>query len=275
MQGMDFDDASWSYVLIGPDGVAIYGEGSMHSHGAAPGHGGRRPAVEAARGAGRLTLMVQRDGAAHSAWVGAWQVMVGYRDRAMDGMVMVDVGELTLPVAAGPVRGPRWSGGGKPGIRRVPGNRIVGRDALANLSVPTLSTNRSEGPACSVVINVYARTRLALELVPESPVVEAGKEASFELTGPVGVGTFTVDATVGRIIGPVGRASRPITIAPGGQPRAKAAAKRLATSGVSVSPTMPRTPATLIMSGAFMHPPEGPAGRDAVREWSRRPESNR
>ena len=41
-----------------------------------------------------------------------------------------------------------------------------------------------------------------LELVPESPVVEAGKEASFELTGPVGVGTFTVDATVGRIIGP-------------------------------------------------------------------------
>lgn len=203
VQGMDFDDASWSYVLIGPDGVAIYSDGSMHSHGSAPGHGGRRPAVEAARGSGRLTLMIQRDGADYSAWVGAWQVMVGYRDRAMDGMVMVDVGELTLPVAAGPVRGPRWSGGGKPGNQRVPANRIVGRDALANLSVPTLSTNRSEGPACSVVINVYARTRLALELVPESPVVEAGKEASFELTGPVGVGTFTVDATVGRIIGPV------------------------------------------------------------------------
>ena len=154
-------------------------------------------------GAGRLTLMVQRDGADYTAWVGAWQVMVGYRDRAMDGMVMVDVGELTLPVAAGPVRGPRWSRAGKPGNRRVPANRIVGQEALANLSVPTLSTNRSEGPACSVVINVYARTRLALELVPESPVVEAGKEASFELTGPVGVGTFTVDATVGRIIGPV------------------------------------------------------------------------
>jgi Common central domain of tyrosinase len=203
VQGMDFDDAGWTYMLMGPDGAAVYGDSPAHSHGSAPGgHGGRRPSVTAARGGGRLTLIVQRDGADQGAWVGAWQVMVGYHDPTMDGMVMLDVGALTLPVAAGPVRGPRWSAG-RPGDRRVPATRDAGRDALADLSVPTLSTNRSDGPACSVVINVYARTRLALELAPESPVVVAGEAATFELTGPVDVGSYTVESTVGRVIGPV------------------------------------------------------------------------
>src|SRR5262245_43158417 len=59
-------------------------------------------------------------------------------------------------------------------------------------------------------------------------------------------------ATARWTIGPERRASRPTTISPGGISAANAAAKRLSTGGVSDSPTMPRTPATLIMSGAFM-----------------------
>ena len=47
--------------------------------------------MTASRGGGRLTLMVQRDGVDHAAWAGAWQVMVGYHDPAMDGMVMVEL----------------------------------------------------------------------------------------------------------------------------------------------------------------------------------------
>src|SRR5207237_2684954 len=43
------------------------------------------------------------------------------------------------------------------------------------------------------------------------------------------------------------RASRPITTGPSSSSRANAAAKRASTGGVSDSPTMPRTPATLIM----------------------------
>ena len=201
-QGMDFEDANWSYHLIGPDGATVYSDGSGHSHGVASGHAGRRPDVVAARGDGRLTLMVQRDNADYSAWVGSWQVMVGYRDREMDGMVMVGVGELILPVAAGPVRGPRWSRATKARDQRLAARRIVTKGALANLSVPTLSTNRSEGSACSVVINVYAQTRLALELVTESAVVVAGKKGVFELAGRVPVGSFTVESTVGRLVSP-------------------------------------------------------------------------
>ena len=201
-QGMDFEDANWSYHLIGPDGATVYSDGSDHSHGAASGHAGRRPDVVAVRGDGRLTLMVQRDNADYSAWVGSWQVMVGYRDREMDGMVMVGVGDLILPVAAGPVRGPRWSRATKARDQRLAAHRIPTKEALANLSVPTLSTNRSEGSACSVVINVYAQTRLALELVTERAVVVAGERAVFELVGPVPVGSFTVESTVGRLVSP-------------------------------------------------------------------------
>ncbi|RHW28765.1 hypothetical protein D0Z08_02630 [Nocardioides immobilis] len=198
-QGMDFDDESWSYHVIGPDGGTIYGDASHRHHGGT-GHGGPRPDAVAARSDGRLTLMVQRDNAARSAWVGTWQVMVGYRDRDMDGMVMVGVGDLILPVAAGPVRGPRWARLLEE--RAVVGTRRISTDDLrANLAVPTLSTNRSEGSACSVVINVYAQTRLGLELVAGRPVVPAGEKAVFELGGPVG--SFTVDAAIGRLVSPV------------------------------------------------------------------------
>jgi hypothetical protein len=201
-QGMDFDDANWSYHLIGPDGATVYSDGAGHSHGAAAGHAGPRPDVVAARADGRLTLMVQRDNAGHGAWVGSWQVMVGYRDREMDGMVMAGVGELVLPVAAGPVRGPRWSRLVGTREQQSAGRRHLRTDALTNLSVPTLSTNRSAGQACSVLINVYAQTRLALELVTANAVVAAGEHAVFELAGPVPVGSFTVESTVGRLVSP-------------------------------------------------------------------------
>ncbi len=200
-QGMDYDDASWSYHLIGPDGVAVYSDSSGHQHGGAAGHG-RRPDVVAARADGRLTLIVQRDNADASAWVGSWQVMVGYRDREMDGMVMLGVGDLIRPVAAGPVRGPRWSRPTKARDQRPVARRMLTTDALANLAVPTLSTNRSEGSARSVVVNVYAQTRLALELVTDSPVVKAGDKGSFHLTGPVPAGSFTVESAVGRLVSP-------------------------------------------------------------------------
>jgi hypothetical protein len=202
VQGMDFEDVNWSYHLIGPDGATVYSDGSGHSHGAAPGHADRRPEVVSARGDGRLTLVVQRDSADYSAWVGSWQVMVGYRDREMDGMVMAGLGELILPVAAGPVRGPRWARPPRDRNQQLTPRRNLTTDTLTNLAVPTLSTNRSERSACSVVINVYAQTRLALELITKSPVVAAGDEAAFEFTGPVPVGSFTVESTAGRLVSP-------------------------------------------------------------------------
>src|SRR6185503_8453018 len=125
------------------------------------------------RGNGRLSLFVSRDSADDSAWVGAWTLMIAWRARELDGMVMLDVGTLLAPVAAGPLRGARYSR-----LLARPEERLAARVIAATprhrLDVWPASTNRSDRPACSVVVNVYARTRLKVELRPELEKQAAG-----------------------------------------------------------------------------------------------------
>ena len=110
-QGMDFEDSTWSYQLIAADGEVAWSDGSLpgHSHGAGAAHGGRRPLVTVRRRRGRLSLFLRRDNADAAAWVGTWRLLVAWRVRGLDRMVMLDNGELMFPVAAGPVRGPRYA----------------------------------------------------------------------------------------------------------------------------------------------------------------------
>ena len=57
------------------------------------------------------------------------------------------------------------------------------------------------------------------------------------------------DAMMARLsIGPLLRPSRPTMIGPAGNFPANAATNRAATSGVSVSPTIPRSPLTLMIN---------------------------
>ena len=110
-QGMDFDDDSWSFALVGPHSTTVYGD----HHGATldDPHTGHACGcfgtvnVTASRANARLTLVLQRDGAGAHCWVGQWRLMVAYRARRMDAMVMLGIGELIAPVAAGPTRGAR------------------------------------------------------------------------------------------------------------------------------------------------------------------------
>jgi hypothetical protein len=107
-QGMDFSE-DWAFQLTGPDGAVVYTDGSLapHSHGA--GHVGRSPRATVRRRRGRLSLFLQRDSADDSAWVGTWTLLVAWRARIADAMVMLDPGDLIFPVSAGPVRGPRYA----------------------------------------------------------------------------------------------------------------------------------------------------------------------
>jgi Common central domain of tyrosinase len=177
-QGMDFQDDGWSYQLIAPDGEVAYAVGDLPLHEHGGGHGGhgcgcgRRPRVTARQGAGRLSLFVQRDSADAAAWVGSWMLMIAWRARTLDGMMMIDPSELLVPVAAGPLRGPRYAR-----LLVDPRKRIAAR-AVAGVSrhrldVRATSTNRSQRDACTVVVNVYARTRLRLDLILEADA--AGK----------------------------------------------------------------------------------------------------
>jgi len=83
-------------------------------------------------------------------------------------MVMLDPGELMVPVAAGPVRGPRYARLLlKPARRRSP--RAIPAKPRHRLDVAPASTGSSGRTACSVVVNVYGRTRLRM-------VVDASRE---------------------------------------------------------------------------------------------------
>jgi hypothetical protein len=81
-------------------------------------------------------------------------------------MVMLDPGELIFPVSAGPVRGPRYARLLTPFQRRKSARAIAARPRH-RLDIRPTSTNRDQLATCSVVINVYARTRLNLQLKPD------------------------------------------------------------------------------------------------------------
>jgi hypothetical protein len=160
---MDYDDDNWTFELHGPGGLTAY---SNYGDGGLPMHMGRGhmgfgcvPDVTATRGTGRLSLVMQHDSADDDCWVGTWRLIVAYKARLLDAMVMPTVAELLWPVAAGPSRGPRYSR-----LLVPPGQRVATRNVLdarpANrLDTVSLSTNRNDWQARNAVINVYGRTR--------------------------------------------------------------------------------------------------------------------
>jgi hypothetical protein len=198
-QGMDFEDSAWSFQLIAADGEIAWSDGSLpgHSHGGGAGHGSRRPLVTVRRRRGRLSLFLRRDNADGAAWIGTWRLLVAWRARTLDRMVMLDNGELMFPAAAGPVRGARYAR-----LLLKPGRRIAARSVRAKprhrLDVRPTSTNIGTEAACSVVVNVYARTRLAMDL-------RAAREAdgiSFTLAANLLRGATASVRSFARLAGP-------------------------------------------------------------------------
>lgn len=204
-QGMDFDDEAWSYQLIGPDGSQHYADGSLppHDHGGGGhgggGHGGCHcvPHITARRGKGRLTLFVRRNNCDDAMWVGNWMLIVARRATDFDAMLMVSPGPMLFPVAAGPVRGPRYARLLLRPQARVPARLIAG-PASNPLDLGLNSTNRLRDP-CTVVVNVYARTGLRLDLAVRGGF--AGDKLKLELLGDV-AGTATVLQTAVRAVAP-------------------------------------------------------------------------
>jgi tyrosinase-like protein len=198
-QGMDFDDANWSFHLHGPGGYAVYGDGADHAHGHA--HDGCAPDVTATRSAGRLSLVLQRNNASAGCWVGSWQLMIAYRARRLDAMVMPNIGALLVPVAAGPVRGPRFARLlAKPGARVA--TRNVARRPAHRLDVRPVSTNRNDREACNAVVNVYARSRLQLALELRAQRLEAGSAFSIAIEPRVLQGNVTPTRSFARLLAP-------------------------------------------------------------------------
>jgi hypothetical protein len=92
-------------------------------------------------------------------------VMIAYRTETLDGMVMAEIGDMLIPVAAGPSRGPRFARLLQKPADRMATRFIAGRPAHP-LDIRPASTNKSGRGSSSVTVNVYARTRLKVSLRP-------------------------------------------------------------------------------------------------------------
>ena len=202
-QGMDFDDEAWTFQLFGPDGGLVYDSGGLplHAHGGAHAHGARRPSVVARRGGGRLSLVVQRDSADLSTWVGGWTLMIAWRARLLDAMVMLDPGELMRPVGAGPLRGPHYARLLLRPERRKAAAAIASRPRH-RLDIRATSTNSSGNAACSVVVNIYARTRLRVEARPDAERAVTGAPLGFTVATDALRGTVQGVTAFARLVAP-------------------------------------------------------------------------
>jgi hypothetical protein len=199
-QGMDFEDSNWSYHLEAPDGTVVWGD-MAHGHAGTAAHG-RLPDVTARRGDGRLSLMLQRDNAPASTWVGQWRLMISYRARDLSAMLMLDISELMIPVSAGPVRGPRHARLLQQEKRiSTPSRAFAGVQRHA-LDVRTAETNNSGNQSAAVVVNIYAASRLRLELVAANDVVTAGDKIKIEVQPDVLSGTVSSSRAFARLIAP-------------------------------------------------------------------------
>jgi hypothetical protein len=202
VQGMDFEGGAWSYQLIGPDGHSAYSDGHVPIHVHGGGHAERRPHVTARLGKGRLSLMLQRDSADAATWVGKWSLVIAWRARELDAMVMPDPGELLVPVSGGPVRGPRYAR-----LLSKPEERIAGRALPAKpkhrLDLRPPSTGRESRRASTVVVNVYARTRLRVTLTPGTKRLVIGSPVSVEVTTDVLRGSVSDLTGFARLMAPV------------------------------------------------------------------------
>ena len=199
VQGMDYSDANWSYALHGPDGSMIYGDATGH-HMMAMDHTCLVD-VTATRSDGRLTLVLQRDLADDDCWIGAWRLMVAYRTRQLDAMLMPLIGELMVPVAGWPTRGSRYARATRRGARQ-PALRNI-RFAPANrLDTVPIGTNRNDNQAETAVITIYARTRLRIELRPDRDVVPTGEGLTFRLATTALTGSSATGQSLARMISP-------------------------------------------------------------------------
>lgn len=201
VQGMDFDADNWTFHLSGPGGYTAFSDEMGHSHGSMTGHGTCLPQITATRANGRLSLVLDRNNADYQCWVGSWRLMIAYKARSMDAMIMPTIGELILPVSAGPAHGPRFSRLLKPSKTRQPTRNLKIKPAH-RLDLQPLSTNHSDNEACSVVVNIYSRTRLKMNFSLKENVVPHLSGLNVDIVSEVLKGNVVCGRTFARLVGP-------------------------------------------------------------------------
>ncbi len=200
-QGMDFQDKNWSFVLHAPNGQVLYGtEDHQHSEGHCN-HCCTLPDITSKRSNGRVTLVIQRGNTEKECWVGTWELMIYYKTKQTDAMMMMELGELLFPVAAGPVRGAKYSRLLTEVKNRIATRNVVkaSRHGLDNIAA---STNSNSNEACTMVVNIYGRTNLKMNLHTGSVVVKKGEEFKISVDMDINTGSVKNGRGFARFISP-------------------------------------------------------------------------
>ena len=200
-QGMDFKDKNWKYVLHAPNGQVVYGDHTDSSHSNGCNHCCPMPHITAVRSNGRLSMVIQRNNADKTCWVGSWVLMVFYKTRIEDAMYMLKLGEILFPSGAGPIKGERYARLlSKPG-QRIP-TRNVAYKPLHGLDFRGAGTNNSNREACDVVVNVYARSNIKLHFDTSHLLFKIGEEIKLNLLSSTSLGTVRLKGGFARLISP-------------------------------------------------------------------------
>lgn len=201
-QGMDFTDGNWSFMLHGPNGQVLYGnEAGHHSHSDGCNHCCQTPDITSSRSNARLTLMIQRGNVSKECWVGHWGLMISYKTKHDDKMMMAELGEILFPVSAGPIKGERYARLLTPARVRKPTRNVRAR-SLHGLDFRGPSTNSNAGEACNMVVNIYARTRLKINLNLEGPILKQGQELKITVNNDIVSGSVRNTLGFARLIAP-------------------------------------------------------------------------
>ena len=188
-QGMDFQDNNWSFMLHAPNDEMLYGD-QMGTHHASMGchHCCPPPHITARRSNGRLTLIIQKGNTGNDCWVGKWELMISYKAKSNDKMMMPDIGELMYPVFAGAIRGQRYAR-----LLINPKERLATRNVFTpvqhGLDGRAASTNSSRDEACNMLINIYGRTRLKLNLNTGMALIKRGEPIKINVDADISLGS--------------------------------------------------------------------------------------
>ncbi len=189
--GFDYNDKNWAVMLKSPNGKSYMAETQAPVF------------ITIKKRNGKFSIFLNRNGALDADWIGRWQVMVTYKPRAaFIGMVMFSPWHHLIPTGAPRVQGPIYT--------RV--NESAKKSTLQRLSKPRpgnlrhpqvgISSPKTDYPG-SVAVDIYAKTRLKIDL-SVGPVIQfAGDKLTAQITIDTGgKGKVSQLNLIGRAISP-------------------------------------------------------------------------
>lgn len=167
--GFDYVDKNWSVMLLGPDGKEYMGAVTS-------------PVLITVRRAnGKFSIFLNRNGASYREWVGGWYVMVTYKSKAKAlGMVMYSPWQHLIPTGAPPVSGPVFTRAKLAPSKRIP--QRLAQPTKGNFRQPAVGISfPADGEAASVAVDIYAKTRLFVDIDAGPTTHFAGQKLPVEV----------------------------------------------------------------------------------------------